>query len=84
MRKAFGHGVSPWWLDEFTVIMPDVSEIRHVMTMAQRIVESVSTPFLLGADHVFTSASIGVSVFPANGRDFDILLKHADTAMYCA
>jgi diguanylate cyclase (GGDEF)-like protein/PAS domain S-box-containing protein len=70
--------------DEFTVIMPDVSELRHVMTVAQRITDSVSAPFSLGDSQVFTSASIGISVFPTNGQDIDILLKHADTAMYCA
>jgi diguanylate cyclase (GGDEF)-like protein/PAS domain S-box-containing protein len=70
--------------DEFTVLMPDLSEVRHVILAARRIIDAMQQPLLLSGEQIFTSASIGISLFPTNGKDYDSLLKHADTAMYCA
>ncbi len=70
--------------DEFTVIMSDVPESRNIIRMAQRIMGSLSKPFYLKGHEIFTTASIGISVYPMNGVDGDTLLKHADTAMYHA
>lgn len=70
--------------DEFTVVMPDIDDARRVIPVAQRIVESLSGPFRLNGDEVFSSVSIGIAMYPRDGRDGDTLLKHADTAMYHA
>jgi diguanylate cyclase (GGDEF)-like protein/PAS domain S-box-containing protein len=70
--------------DEFTVVMPDVDDMRQVVPVAQRIIQALSRPFNLSGDDVFSSVSIGIAMYPRDGRDADTLLKHADTAMYHA
>ena len=70
--------------DEFTLLLAKISNIRDPATVARRILNSLAEPFMLGAHEVFASASIGIAVFPTDGRDVDTLLKHADVAMYHA
>ncbi len=51
---------------------------------ASRILESLTQPFNIEGHEVFISASIGISIFPSDGRTVEALLKNADTAMYHA
>lgn len=68
--------------DEFIVLMPGIADQTHAITAAGHLLESIATPFSgLGADF-FTSASIGISLFPDDGLDGETLLSNADTAMY--
>jgi len=52
--------------------------------VANKILESVAMPAKLDEQELFPSASIGISLYPKNGKDSTTLLKHADTAMYLA
>ncbi|MHB1731778.1 MAG: putative bifunctional diguanylate cyclase/phosphodiesterase, partial [Leptospirillum sp.] len=72
--------------DEFTVILSHVHAADHIEEVAQNILERLSSPFVLGADQesVFVSASIGITVYPADGQDADRLLRNADQSMYVA
>lgn len=70
--------------DEFTVILPDVSTTEASGKIAQRILESLSEPFMLDNRELFISASIGISAYPSDGTDVETLVKNADTAMYRA
>ncbi|MEW6349176.1 MAG: diguanylate cyclase [Thermodesulfobacteriota bacterium] len=70
--------------DEFTVVVPDLHSTREVGSLAQRIVDELSAPFRLKGYEVFTSASIGIAIYPGDARDPDRLVQHADTAMYHA
>lgn len=70
--------------DEFTVIIPDLDEPHDAAVVAQKILDALSRPVYLGNDEVFTSASIGISVFPEDGENVETLIKNADTAMYFA
>ena len=69
--------------DEFTVILEQVDSIDHVERVTARVVGAFSEPFILadGSRHA-VHASIGISMYPADGEDADTLLKHADIAMY--
>ena len=69
--------------DEFTVVLPEVDRAAAAL-IAQRIVESVSTPYFLCNHELAISSSIGVAAYPADGEDVDTLLQNADTAMYHA
>lgn len=70
--------------DEFTVILTNPKEL-HAERVAGRIVEKLSRPYhILGITVDFISTSVGVSVFPEDGHDAQMLLKHADEAMYRA
>lgn len=70
--------------DEFTVLLPEVTEASEAAVVAEKIVEAFSTPFDLGAREVFVTSSVGVCLYPDGGDDPDELIKGADTAMYRA
>lgn len=68
--------------DEFTLILSDLSDFDSVAIIAQRIIDSLSKPYFIQGHKTFISASIGISFYPDDGITADILLQHADTAMY--
>jgi PAS domain S-box-containing protein len=70
--------------DEFTVLLNDISIIQNAATIAQRILDVLAQPFILGTHEVFITTSVGITVYPFDGEDVDALLKNADAAMYQA
>jgi diguanylate cyclase (GGDEF)-like protein len=70
--------------DEFIVLLAEMQNVQHVALIAQRIVHSLSQPFSIGAHEIFTSSSIGITVYPLDSTSPEVLLKYADTAMYQA
>jgi len=70
--------------DEFTLLLPEISQVSDAAKVAKRILESVARPFVIAGHEVFVSGSIGITVFPLDGEDADTLLKNADSAMYSA
>jgi diguanylate cyclase (GGDEF)-like protein/PAS domain S-box-containing protein len=70
--------------DEFTVILSDISEIEHVAMVARRIIKEVPQSYIIEGNEITVTTSMGISMYPVDGLDGDILLKHADTAMYQA
>jgi c-di-GMP-specific phosphodiesterase len=67
--------------DEFVVILNDC-EAANASAVADRILAALAQPIEIDAMALPVSASIGISLFPEDGRDREALLKHADTAMY--
>ena len=70
--------------DEFTLIIPHLSDKEFSTTIVERIINLFKDPFQVAGREMFISASIGVALFPDNGKDVETLLKNADTAMYSA
>lgn len=72
--------------DEFAVILHHVTERRDAVVVAQRILDALTKPFLLGPQEQLASigASIGVAIYPADAGEAETLLKAADAAMYKA
>lgn len=70
--------------DEFTVIVDDIATSDDAATLAQRILEALSQPFQFDNGELFVTASIGISIFPADGTDAETLVRNADIAMYRA
>lgn len=70
--------------DEFTVMVTELDHTRSVSRIAQGIIDALSQPYVLESDSVQLSASIGVSLWPADTEDLDQLVKNADQAMYAA
>lgn len=70
--------------DEFTVILADIDAPRAALNVAQKLLQIVERPIELSGHTLHLSASIGISVFPIDGKDVPTLLKNADTAMYSA
>ena len=70
--------------DEFTILIPDLERVENALNVAHRVKEAMRRPFLLDAQEIFVTASIGISLYPQDGEDCNSLLKYADTAMYHA
>ncbi|MCX7149765.1 MAG: EAL domain-containing protein [Rhodocyclales bacterium] len=70
--------------DEFIVLLDDVDGPEVVARIAEKVQASLLQPFDIGAHSLTTSASLGISLSPDDGRDFDTLMQKADTAMYHA
>ncbi|WP_226535464.1 putative bifunctional diguanylate cyclase/phosphodiesterase [Fictibacillus halophilus] len=69
--------------DEFLILL-EFKDVAEVITVAEEIICSFTKPFLLSGKEVFTTPSIGISLYPGNGSDSDTLLKRADAALYQA
>lgn len=79
-----GESVARLGGDEFTILVPEVQALMDVEQLAAQIVTSLSQPLVIEQQSLVVSTSIGISVYPDDGQSAEILLKHADTAMYRA
>ncbi len=70
--------------DEFVVLITDCHDAEAVRDVADRIIGAISEPFPLDEYEQYISASIGISIYPEDGRDDQTLIKNADIAMYRA
>ncbi|MGI9490060.1 MAG: putative bifunctional diguanylate cyclase/phosphodiesterase, partial [Geminicoccaceae bacterium] len=70
--------------DEFILILEGLTDVEDVQPRVKRILEAVRPSFQIGGQELHVTASIGVSLFPDDGRNADQLLKSADVALYRA
>jgi diguanylate cyclase (GGDEF)-like protein/PAS domain S-box-containing protein len=70
--------------DEFTVYVEDFIDAQALVGTAQRLTQAVSEPCHISGHDIFVTASVGISVYPNDGKTMSELLKNADTAMYKA
>ena len=70
--------------DEFIIILPGLESVLEGEKIAQRTIEDFSKPFDIQGNRLHISTSIGVTYYPIDNNDTDILLRHADQAMYAA
>ena len=70
--------------DEFTAIMPRITEPPNLSFAVERMLQSLAEPFLLPGGEGRISGSIGIAFYPEDGSDIATLMKHADAAMYRA
>jgi diguanylate cyclase (GGDEF)-like protein/PAS domain S-box-containing protein len=70
--------------DEFILVLTDLAHALDADTVARRILRTIREPLVVEGHEVVVTASIGISLFPNNGRDVDTLLRNADAAMYHA
>jgi len=70
--------------DEFTIILGELESVAVVERVAFCILRALSMPFQLGQEVVYVSASIGITLCPADAESAEALLKNADQAMYAA
>jgi len=68
--------------DEFTVLLEDLESILEIVPIADRIISFFNKPLVIDNNKLYTSASIGISIYPNDGTNYHSLLKAADTAMY--
>jgi diguanylate cyclase (GGDEF)-like protein len=70
--------------DEFTIILTNLGRDIDVARVTRKILNSINQAFVFDNHEIFTSTSIGISVFPNDGWDVEGLVKNADMAMYAA
>jgi len=70
--------------DEFLIMLTDLPEIDAATPVVQKLMEQFQVPFEIDGRELMTSVSVGIAVYPDDGKDFDALLRKTDTAMYRA
>jgi len=70
--------------DEFVALLPDVENAQAARGLCQRLIDSFTVPFGPRGTYGQLGASIGISLYPEDGKDFDTLMMRADNAMYRA
>lgn len=70
--------------DEFIIVLWGIECDEDLSKLAKKILKSLEVPHVVNGQEMYVTASIGISVFPNDGKDLDTLLKNADAAMYKA
>lgn len=78
-----GDTLSRFGGDEFTLLLPDIKTESTALQVADKMLESIKTPFDIAGHEIHIGASIGIAVYPDAGDDIEALIKNADVAMYC-
>lgn len=69
--------------DEFVIVLPSV-RVDDAVHMAKRVLQTIEQPIHLQGHELVITASLGISLYPSDGKDVDTLFKSADAAMYLA
>lgn len=70
--------------DEFVVVLPDIDSALIAASVAGKIQRFLADSHAVGEHQLYATPSIGISVYPSDGRDGDTLMRNADVAMYHA
>lgn len=70
--------------DEFLIIVPDSSRGEPLEFLAQHILDTFSAPFELEGQRIFCTATLGIAIYPDDGKNAQTLLRNADAALYAA
>ncbi|MEE9153515.1 MAG: EAL domain-containing protein [candidate division NC10 bacterium] len=70
--------------DEFAIALADVARTSDIPKVAQKIIDTLSRPYVLEGRELFITTSIGICIYPDDAQDAETLVKNADVAMYRA
>jgi diguanylate cyclase (GGDEF)-like protein/PAS domain S-box-containing protein len=70
--------------DEFVIVLEGIHDLDDVVFVSNKLLTTLARPLEVSGHSITTTVSIGVSIFPDDGKDTDELLKNADIAMYKA
>ncbi len=90
INDSLGHGVRTVDTvcriggDEFVVVLPQIKRISDAAQVAHKLIDQLSLPVIVEGRELIVTPSIGISVFPEDGRDAETLIRNADAAMYHA
>ena len=67
--------------DQFSILVPDIKDLEELRTKINRILDNISTPFIIGDNEFQITTSIGVSIYPDDGMESVSLIRKANIAM---
>ncbi|UCE81826.1 MAG: EAL domain-containing protein [Deltaproteobacteria bacterium] len=70
--------------DEFVLLLTNIEQTKDAAKVARRILYTLSDAFMVDKQELFITTSIGISLYPSDGKDAETLIKKADKAMYHA
>jgi len=70
--------------DEFIILLPKIHETHDAAKVAARIIEMIKEPFQIDGHELYSTTSIGITLYPEDGTEVNDLIKRADIAMYHA
>lgn len=70
--------------DEFIILISDIKNGEDAARIANKVLEILTLPHIIENAHLYITTSIGISIYPDDGCDAEILIQNADTAMYHA
>jgi diguanylate cyclase (GGDEF)-like protein/PAS domain S-box-containing protein len=70
--------------DEFLLMLTHVKDVPDAAVAAERLMDAITTEFVVHGHTLNVSCSVGISIFPEHGADPETLIKNADAAMYRA
>jgi diguanylate cyclase (GGDEF)-like protein/PAS domain S-box-containing protein len=70
--------------DEFVLVLPDMATTLAASDTAHKLLESLAQPYAIETNVLNVTPSIGISIFPKDGMDVEMLISRADIAMYHA
>jgi diguanylate cyclase (GGDEF)-like protein len=73
--------IARWGSDEFTLLLPKISDLEAIKAIAQKILDTLKYPFQINNRLIHIIGNVGVAVYPEHGQDAETLLKNADAAL---
>jgi diguanylate cyclase (GGDEF)-like protein/PAS domain S-box-containing protein len=70
--------------DEFVVLLPNITEVSYVKSIATKLLNKIKSPYEIMAHELLITGSIGISLYPADAQNSNDLIQQADSAMYLA
>jgi diguanylate cyclase (GGDEF)-like protein len=70
--------------DEFIILLSELHDESDVLNISLKCINAISEPFVIEGNKFSLTTSIGISVYPRDGQSSDLLIRHADIAMYQA
>jgi cyclic di-GMP phosphodiesterase Gmr len=70
--------------DEFVLLVDPIESAHQLQAVVEQLLDALKQPFYIEGFEVFTSASIGMSIYPEHGHSYEALRRNADSAMYRA
>ncbi|MDR3578712.1 MAG: EAL domain-containing protein [Oryzomonas sp.] len=70
--------------DEFVILLAEVEDVLDAVLTAEKLIKAMAKPHLIGDHQLHVTLSIGISLYPDDGKDVETVIRNADTAMYHA
>jgi len=70
--------------DEFVVLLSEIDGVKSAVLIAEKLIKAMAEPHIIGDHRLFVTLSIGISLYPDDGKNVEAVIRNADTAMYHA